>query len=127
MATPHLASARSAIQSEIAFLKSEQARLAKVLELLGGEGRPADIAMSGTTGKKRGRKPKALKAAAAEADLNKALELIKDAGKDGIKAIKLAHELKKSGHTPVGKVPLLSSEKVKMTGKGGGSTYAYVG
>ena len=51
--------------------------------------------------------------------------MIEHAGKGGFKAIKLAH--KKSGVSKSAKSDLLATEKVKMTGKGGGLTYVFVG
>lgn len=62
-----------------------------------------------------------------EQDVATAIKLIEKAGKGGIKAIKLAHEIKRAGGMKPAKADLLASEKVKMTGTGGGSTYVFVG
>ncbi|MDB5325687.1 MAG: hypothetical protein JWM57_1256 [Phycisphaerales bacterium] len=119
----HLSAARAAIAQEISFLKREQARLHSVLEQLGSGGDAASVAPR----KKRGRKSAADKAADSEASLAKAIELIRTAGKSGIKAIKLAHELRRAGHGKVGKTDLLKTEQIKKTGTGGGSTYVFAG
>ena len=42
-----------------------------------------------------------------------------------MKAIKPSYMLKDAGHNKVGKLELLGTNRVKMTGKGGGSTYVY--
>lgn len=117
-----LATARQAIQAEIKRLASDQARLEKVLKDLGGESKSADAGTSDGGKRKYTRRQKA-----SPGDVDAAVKLIEKAGKGGIKAIKLAHEIKRSGGTKVGKNDLLATDKVKMTGTGGGSTYVYIG
>ena len=116
----NLQTARSALVTHINFLKAEQARLNSVLVQLGSPG-------DESTGKKRGRKSAADKAATSETELAAAVDMVRGAGKGGIKAIKLAHELRRAGHGKVSKIDLLGTQKIKMTGKGGGSTYVYHG
>lgn len=82
-------------------------------------GRPVG---SGTGKRKYTRREKS-----SETDVANAIKLIEKAGKAGIKAIKLAHEIKKAGGAKPSKLDLLATEKVKMTGTGGGSTYVFVG
>lgn len=118
-----LTTARQAIQSEIKRLAADQARLEKVLRDLEGGGKSADAPSSAGTGKRKYTRRQKANAA----DVDAAVKLIEKAGKGGIKAIKLAHEIKRSGGTKVGKNDLLATDKVKMTGTGGGSTYTYVG
>ena len=124
--TNQLATARAAIAAEIKHLAAEQMKLEKVLAQL--DGRPSGGSMPaapqvGT--KRRGRPPMKQQKAASASDLQTALGIIEQSGKKGIKAIKLAYEVKKVGATKPEKADLLGSEKVKMIGKGGGSTYVW--
>lgn len=119
--TETLSTARQAIQAEIKRLAGEQSKLEKILAQLDDSG--ASVAETGPTGKRkytRRTKP-------AAGDVQGALKLIEKAGKGGIKAIKLAHEIKKTGGAKPSKIELLATDKVKMTGTGGGSTYVYIG
>ena len=131
--------AKQAIKSEIARLAADQKHLEDVLaKLEGGSGHVSTVldtishpidavkhAVAAATGKKRGRpaggthKPKS----EPRSDLDAALALIGEAGKDGIKALSLSAKLKKDGKTPPSKVELLEGGKVKSKGKGGGTTY----
>ena len=104
-----------------ATLKRELSPLQSILDQLGSDTAAVDAP------RKRGRKSAADKAAAAEAELAKAVELIQASGKGGIKAIKLSHEMRKAGHGKVNKIDLLGTEKIRMTGKGGASTYVFHG
>ncbi|MDB5327025.1 MAG: hypothetical protein JWM57_2594 [Phycisphaerales bacterium] len=121
--TSSLSNVRNAIQSEIKQLRAELAKLEKVLSQLGDSGDFSDPAIRGSTGKRKYTR----RQRSGEQDVSAALKLIEKAGKGGIKAIKLAHEIKKAGGDKPSKVDLLATEKVKMTGKGGGSTYIYIG
>ena len=120
-----LATARQAIASEIKRLAADQVRLQKILKDLDGDEKSTKSAepAAPSTGKRKYTR----RAKASENDVQTAVKLIEKAGKGGIKAIKLAHEIKRSGGTKVGKNDLLATDKVKMTGTGGGSTYIFVG
>ena len=121
---------RQAVTAEIKKLTAELTKLQKMLSQLDDDSAPTERAAtsgnsgnSGNTGKRkytRRQKP-------SDGDVQSALKLIEKAGKSGIKAIKLAYEMKKAGSNKVGKAELLASEKVKMSGTGGGSTYTYIG
>ena len=116
---------RTAVTAEIKKLTTELAKLTKMLADL-GDTAPAlsnDRSSTHNGGKRkytRRQKPN-------ENDVANAVKIIQGAGKGGIKAIKLAYELKKVGGNKIGKDALLATEKVKMTGTGGGSTYTFVG
>jgi hypothetical protein len=113
-------SIRQAITTEIKRLTGELNKLQKMLSHLGEEGEVANLSPTGKRKYTRRAKP-------AVVDVSDALKLIEEAGKGGIKAIALAHKLKKNGGGKPSKTDLLATEKVKMTGKGGGSTYVFVG
>ena len=137
-----LAIARRAIEDEISALSTEITRLEKVLETLGGtdsiapynkyasapasplKAAPAAAAIAAP---RRGRPPQAAAVAKGNGDVSSALELIKGAGKKGIKALSLASLIKKAGGDRPSKEELLATDKIKMSGKGGGTTYTYVG
>ncbi|MGC4033787.1 MAG: hypothetical protein QM754_19060 [Tepidisphaeraceae bacterium] len=117
--TSSISTIRQAITAEIKVLTAELNKLQKVLAQLGEDDSP----VAGRGGKRKyTRRQKT-----SEGDVETAIGLIEKAGKGGIKAIKLAYELKNLGGSKVAKNDLLATEKVKMTGKGGGSTYVYVG
>ncbi|MGC4031658.1 MAG: hypothetical protein QM754_07985 [Tepidisphaeraceae bacterium] len=118
-----LTTVRATVQSEIKRLTAELAKLEKILSQLGDAGDSA----SEPTGGKAGKRKYTRRQPTGEQDVATALKLIEEAGKGGIKAIKLAYEVKKTGGGKPSKVDLLATEKVKMTGKGGGSTYVYIG
>jgi len=137
--------ARRALQQEISALSAEIARLEDVLAALGGSDSIAPYAKraGGSAAassssdaeeapRRRGR-PKgsgnAAKAssAASGGDVDSALELIEQAGRKGIKALALAAAIKKAGGNRPSKEDLLASGKVKQAGRGGGTTYTYVG
>ena len=121
--TDSITTARQAIQAEIKRLAGEQAKLEKILVQLGEEGTSSDAGERQGNGKRKyTRRQKAN-----DNDVQNAIKLIEKAGKGGIKAIKLAYEMKRAGGSKVGKAELLASDKIKMTGTGGGSTYVYVG
>ncbi|MDB5326239.1 MAG: hypothetical protein JWM57_1808 [Phycisphaerales bacterium] len=115
-----LSTARQAILAEIKRLAAEQSKLEKILAQLGDSGTSASEVSTGKRKYTRRAKP-------AAGDVQGALKLIEKAGKGGIKAIKLAHEIKKAGGSKPSKIELLATDKVKMTGTGGGSTYVYIG
>lgn len=128
-----LDTARQAISQEIRRLASEQSRLEKILEQLGGgsSGRAtASIAAAvvATSPRKRGRPRKnPAPDVASASDVNGAVDLIEKAGKKGVKAIALAYQIKKAGFAKPDKQQLIDTQKVKMVGKGGASTYVYTG
>ena len=115
---------RTAVSAEIKKLTTELAKLNKMLAELGDTAPALSNDRSSThSGKRkytRRQQPN-------ENDIASAVKIIQGAGKGGIKAIKLAYEMKKQGGNKIGKEALLATEKVKMTGKGGGSTYTYAG
>ncbi|MGC4033483.1 MAG: hypothetical protein QM754_17475 [Tepidisphaeraceae bacterium] len=114
---------RNAIQSEIKQLSAELAKLEKLLSQLGDSVGESE---HGSAGRGTGKRKYTRRELTGQEDVAAALKLIEAAGKGGIKAIKLAHEIKKTGGGKPSKVDLLATEKVKMTGKGGGSTYVYI-
>lgn len=117
--TSSISTIRQAITAEVKRLTTELNKLQKLLGQLGEE----ETAASERGGKRKyTRRQKT-----SEGDLESAVGIIEQAGKGGIKAIKLAYELKRQGGSKVSKNDLLATEKIKMTGKGGGSTYVYVG
>lgn len=116
-----LNTARQAISAEIKRHAAEQAKLEKILAQLDGDSAPAEKATP------TGRRKYTRRQKATEQDVTNAIKLIEKAGKGGIKAIKLAHEIKRSGGMKPSKLDLLASDKVKMTGTGGGSTYTFIG
>lgn len=138
-----LAIARRAIEEEISALSAEVERLHKVLGHLGVttsiapyskttmSAPAAKASASAAAPAKRGR-PKGVKSAAkatpaSSSDISAALEFVKSAGKKGIKALSLASLIKKAGGSRPSKEELLATDKVKMTGRGGGTTYTFVG
>ncbi|MGN6504073.1 MAG: hypothetical protein ACTHM6_00770 [Tepidisphaeraceae bacterium] len=120
--TNSLATARAAISAEIKHLASEQAKLERVLAQL-DSGRAVGVVAPGA--KRRGRPPLKAKPQGG-GDISEALALIEGAGKKGMKALKLAHQLKQTGGYRPSKSELLESNKVKMVGTGGGSTYIWI-
>ncbi len=126
-----LETARQAISSEIRRLASEQSRLQKILDQLGGgsEPRVAPVAASVAAPsalRKRGRPRKnPLPVGATASDISSAVEIIEKAGKKGVKAIALAYMIRKAGFIKPEKQQLIDTQKVKMIGKGGASTYVY--
>jgi hypothetical protein len=54
-----------------------------------------------------------------------ALEIIQTSGRKGIKALALSSQLKKAGEDRPSKDELIATGKVKVSGKGGGTTYTY--
>jgi len=139
-----LAIARRALEDEIAALTAEVARLEQVLQQLGGtasiapyakyatSAATAPAAVSAEAPKRRGR-PKGsgnvakASPAASGGAIGGALELIQQAGRKGIKALALAAAIKKAGGNRPSKDELLATGKVKQAGRGGGTTYTYVG
>lgn len=115
-----ISNVRQAITAEIKLLTGELNKLQKMLAQLGEAGEATNLSPTGKRKYTRRAKP-------AVVDVSEALKLIEEAGKGGIKAIKLAHQLKKNGGGKPSKIDLLATDKVKMTGKGGGSTYVYIG
>ena len=126
--TNSLATARQAIASEIKRLAADQVRLQKILKDLDGDEKSTkSVDAAPATAPATGKRKYTRRAKASENDVQTAVKLIEKAGKGGIKAIKLAHEIKRAGGMKVAKNDLLATDKVKMTGTGGGSTYIYVG
>lgn len=122
-----LETARQAISQEIRRLASEQARLQRILDQLGGGSNGAVGLIAGGP-RRRGRPRKnPLPVVASPEEVNRAVEMIEKAGKKGIKAIALAYQVRKAGLTKPEKQQLLDTQKVKMVGKGGAATYIFVG
>ena len=125
----NLTSAQKSITAEIKRLAAEQARLEKILSQLGGRA-VTTSAVTGAEGaeatpKRRGRKPKP-RPAVNEADLSAAMKMIEEAGRKGIRAIRLASLLKKDGVSKPDKAALLGTDKVRLSGNGGAATYTWV-
>ncbi|MBC7782717.1 MAG: hypothetical protein H7144_02675 [Burkholderiales bacterium] len=76
--------------------------------------------------RRRGR-GKAKKTSASTEDLSAALKHIEGAGKGGMNARSLASLMSQAGLSKPHKTVLMDSGKVKKTGKGGGTTYVWVG
>ena len=117
-----LSIAREAIAAEIKRLAADQTKLAKALAQLGG-----GTAGSGSSGPPTAKRKYTRRQQVGEPDVTAAVKLIEKAGKGGIKAIKLAHEIKRCGGIKPTKADLLATDKVRMTGTRGASTYIYTG
>ena len=122
--------ATTALQAEADYYFAEAKRLQGIIDQINGGssgGAPKRAGRPAGSGKKRGRKPNKQKNGSASAsDLSRALEIIKGE-KKGVKALKLAAELKKAKVNRPSKDELLATGRVKQSGTGGGTTYTFVG
>ena len=129
----NITSAQQALTAEIKKLAAEQSRLERILaQLTGSNGNASATSTSSSgsesqgAGKRRGRKPKA-RPQVDESALSAALDMIRESGRSGISAIRLASQLKKSGSNKPDKLSLLGTNKVRISGNGGAATYTWQG
>ena len=124
--TENIATVASGLRAEIERLRAEAGRLTDLLGQLDGDdaSEPARLpTVTASRGKKRGRKPKH----ATAADVEAVVRLIRDVGNQGVRALKLSRMVDAAGLPRVGKVELLASDRVKVSGNRGGTTYRYSG
>lgn len=115
--------AQKAIQQEIKSLIARQSHLQKVLDMLPGvEAVQVAVGVNAVVpaGKRRGR-PRKARGGSGES-LNRAIEIVKEAGASGVKAIRLARLLKDEKLPKVEKVQLLDAG-ITIRGNGGAATY----
>jgi hypothetical protein len=123
-----LAIARRALQTEIDALTAEIQRLERVRISISPESVIPAAASSSLSRPFVGQSElNAASAAGTVISDGGALQLIREAGRKGIKALGLASQLKKAGLSRPSKEELLATGKVKVSGKGGGTTYTFSG